>query len=82
MQNSVSKNTPKEILNMDYSAHLETTSAEGTYHNYNRLNNLTSKEWIKFQKSWFIINPKSRQKNVLLHPAKFPEELIENFISL
>ena len=80
MQNSVSKNTPKEILNMDYSAHLETTSAEGTYHNYNRLNNLTSKEWIKFQKSWFIINPKSRQKNVLLHPAKFPEELIENFI--
>ena len=80
MQNSVSKNAPKEILNMDYSAHLETTSAEGTYHNYNRLNNLTSKEWIKFQKSWFIINPKSRQKNVLLHPAKFPEELIENFI--
>ena len=80
MLNSVSKNTPKEILNMDYSVHLETTSAEGTYHDYNRLNNLTGKEWIKFQKSWFIINPKSRQKNVLLHPAKFPEELIENFI--
>mgnify|MGYP000984793875 CR=1 FL=1 len=28
MLNSVSKNTPKEILNMDYSTHLETASAE------------------------------------------------------
>ena len=34
----------------------------------------------KFQKSWFILNPKPRPKNVLLHPAKFPEELVEYFI--
>ena len=29
----------------------------------NKLNDLTSKEWIKFQKSWFILNPKPRKKN-------------------
>ena len=52
----------------------------GKYHEFNKLNDLTSKEWLKFQKSWFILNPKPRTKNVLLHPAKFPEELVEYFI--
>ena len=52
----------------------------GKYHEFNKLNDLTSKEWLKFQKSWFILNPKPRPKNVLLHPAKFPEELVEYFI--
>ena len=47
----------------------------------NRLNNLSSKEWLKFQKSWFIHNPPPRQKNVLRHPAKFPETLAMEFIS-
>lgn len=46
----------------------------------NRLNNLSSKEWIKFQKSWFIHNPPPRQKEVLRHPAKFPETLAQEFI--
>lgn len=46
----------------------------------NRLNDLTTKEWIKFQKSWFIHNPPPRQKGVLRHPAKYPETLIEEFI--
>ena len=65
---------------MIYSITPENKSIEnGTYHDYNRLNNLTSKEWLKFQKSWFIVNPKPRQKNLLFHPAKFPEELVENF---
>ena len=80
MLNSVSKNSPKEILNAYYQVSSDIINTDGTYHKYNRLNNLTSKEWIKFQKSWFIVNPKSRSKNVLLHPAKFPEELIEDFI--
>jgi DNA modification methylase len=47
----------------------------------NRLNDLPAKEWIKFQKSWFIHNPPPRQKNVLRHPAKFPETLAMEFIS-
>ncbi|MEM0143078.1 MAG: DNA methyltransferase [Candidatus Parvarchaeum sp.] len=50
------------------------------FHKFNKLNNLTSKQWLKFQKSWFILNPKPREKGVLLHPAKFPEELAKQFI--
>ncbi len=46
----------------------------------NRLNDLSPKEWVKFQKSWFVHNPPPRQKNVLRHPAKFPETLAQNFI--
>jgi DNA modification methylase len=41
----------------------------------NKLNNLDSKAWLKFQKSWFIHNPPPRKKGVLVHPAKFPETL-------
>jgi DNA modification methylase len=47
---------------------------------YNRLNNLDPKDWLKFQKSWFIHNPPRRQKNVLRHPAKYPETLAQEFI--
>ena len=46
----------------------------------NRLNDLIPKEWLKFQKSWFIHNPPPRQKGVLRHPAKFPESLAGEFI--
>jgi len=46
----------------------------------NQLNDLPPKEWLKFQKSWFIHNPPPRQKNVLRHPAKFPETLAQEFI--
>jgi DNA modification methylase len=46
----------------------------------NRLNELDSKTWLKFQKSWFIHNPPPRKKNVLRHPAKFPESLAQEFI--
>jgi DNA modification methylase len=46
----------------------------------NKLNNLTSKEWLKFQKSWFIHNPPPRKKGVLVHPAKFPETMAQEFI--
>jgi len=47
---------------------------------HNRLNDLTPKEWLKFQKSWFVHNPPRRQKNVLRHPAKYPETLAQEFI--
>jgi len=46
----------------------------------NRLNNLEPKSWIKFQKSWFLHNPPARKKEVLRHPAKFPETLAKEFI--
>ncbi|MBN2542133.1 site-specific DNA-methyltransferase [bacterium] len=46
----------------------------------NKLNDLEGKEWIKFQKSWFIHNPPPREKGVLVHPAKFPETLVQEFI--
>jgi DNA modification methylase len=46
----------------------------------NKLNDLDSKSWLKFQKSWFIHNPPPRKKGVLVHPAKFPESLAQEFI--
>ncbi len=46
----------------------------------NRLNDLTPREWLKFQKSWFVHNPPPRGKSVLRHPAKFPETLAQQFI--
>ena len=46
----------------------------------NRLNDLDSKTWLKFQKSWFIHNPPPRKKTVLRHPAKFPESMAQEFI--
>ena len=46
----------------------------------NKLNDLDSKSWLKFQKSWFIHNPPRRKKDVLVHPAKFPETLAQEFI--
>jgi DNA modification methylase len=46
----------------------------------NRLNDLNPKEWIKFQKSWFIHDPPRRRKDVLRHPGKFPETLAQEFV--
>ena len=46
----------------------------------NKLNELDSKTWLKIQKSWFIHNPPPRKKDVLVHPAKFPETMAQEFI--
>jgi DNA modification methylase len=46
----------------------------------NKLNDLDSKRWLKFQKSWFVHNPPPRKKGVMVHPAKFPETLAQEFI--
>ncbi len=46
----------------------------------NRINDLSPRDWLLFQKSWFIHNPPPRGKSVLLHPAKFPESLCREFI--
>ncbi|MDP3147559.1 MAG: DNA methyltransferase [Ignavibacteria bacterium] len=53
----------------------------GKYNSANKLNSLTGKEWIKFSKSWFIHKPPQRKKNEVLHPAKFPESLVKEFIA-
>ncbi|QEE17628.1 DNA methyltransferase [Promethearchaeum syntrophicum] len=55
----------------------------GKYSSRNTLNNLTGTEWIKFTRSWFEHHPPPRNKkqNEHLHPAKFPEDLIANFIN-
>lgn len=53
----------------------------GKYNSANKLNDLTGKEWIKFSKSWFVLRPPKRKKDVKLHPAKFPEQLAADFIS-
>ena len=46
----------------------------------NRLNELSAPEWLKFTKTWFIHNPPRRKGEELLHPAKYPEDLIAEFI--
>jgi DNA modification methylase len=46
----------------------------------NKLNDLDPKTWLKFQKSWFIHNPPPRKQDVLVHPAKFPETMAQEFI--
>ncbi len=46
----------------------------------NKLNDLDPKTWLKFQKSWFIHNPPKRKKDTLVHPAKYPETLAQEFI--
>lgn len=47
----------------------------------NKLNDLTGKEWIKFTKTWFIHRPPKRKEDEVLHPAKFPETLVKEFIT-
>ncbi len=46
----------------------------------NKLNDLSGKEWIKFTKSWFVHKPPPRGKTKILHPASFPETLVQEFI--
>lgn len=46
----------------------------------NRLNDLSAQEWLRFTKTWFIHNPPPRKKDEKLHPAKYPENMIAEFI--
>ncbi len=47
----------------------------------NTLNDLDAKSWVKATKSWFVINPRSRSREQMSHPAKYPEELVRRFVS-
>lgn len=46
----------------------------------NKLNELSAQEWLRFTKSWFIHNPPPRKGEEILHPAKYPESMAEEFI--
>lgn len=52
----------------------------GKYDVRNTLNDLTGKEWLLFTKSWFTHNPTQRSKTESLHPAKYPESMITEFL--
>ena len=52
----------------------------GKYDVRNTLNDLTGKEWLLFTKSWFTHNPTQRSKTESLHPAKYPESMIIEFL--
>ena len=47
----------------------------------NTVNDLDAKSWVKSTKSWFVINPRSRSREQLSHPAKYPEELVQRFVT-
>jgi len=46
----------------------------------NKVNDLSPQEWLKFTKSWFVHHPRARGEKEKLHPAKFPEDLVSEFI--
>lgn len=54
---------------------------KGKLHKNNKLNDLTGSEWIQLTKSWFILNPGPRKDKEFTHPAKFPEILVERYVS-
>jgi len=48
----------------------------------NDLNDLTGREWIKFTRTWFVCDSPRYWKNkpTELHPARFPEEMVSEFL--
>ena len=48
--------------------------------NMAKLNDLSGKEWILFTKSWFKVSSRQRKKDEVKHPAKYPEELVDEFV--
>ncbi len=74
-------NTSKKAINPDkYIISYKKNVKTATIAKANNLNDLNSKEWVEFTKSWFIENPSPRSKGVILHPAKFPESLVVRFL--
>jgi DNA modification methylase len=48
----------------------------------NDLNDLTGKDWIKFTRTWFVCDSHRywRNRETELHPARFPEEMVAEFL--
>jgi len=51
-------------------------------HPRNSLNDLSGREWIKATKSWLICDSRRyhRNRDTELHPARYPEELVADFL--
>jgi hypothetical protein len=51
-------------------------------HPRNQLNDLDGTAWIKFTRTWFVCDSPRyhRNKNSELHPARYPEELVAEFL--
>lgn len=79
----------KQITRIDNSKEAETLLLQnpkkrvpvGNRSPKNRLNLLTGREWIKFTKSWYIHRPPPRKGSEILHPAKYPETMIRQYIT-
>ena len=54
-------------------------SAQAVFPPERRLNVIEGSDWMKFTKTWFVLNPPPRVKKVF-HPATFPAALAEQFI--
>jgi len=52
-------------------------------HERNDLNDLTGTDWIKFTRTWFVCDSPRywRNRPTELHPARFPEEMVTDFLS-
>jgi DNA modification methylase len=48
----------------------------------NELNDLTGREWIRFTRTWFVCDSPRywRNRDTEMHPARFPEEMVAEFI--
>jgi len=48
----------------------------------NDLNDLSGREWIKFTRTWFVCDSPRywRNRPTELHPARFPEEMVAEFL--
>lgn len=78
---SVAKAHAKGLKPGDKVNHFGTYMGDrGVYDSRNALNDLTGKEWVQFTRSWTLHNPPPRSTREVLHPAKFPETLIAEFI--
>jgi len=53
-----------------------------TQHPHNELNDLTGGEWLQFTKTWFTCDSRRyhKNRNTELHPARFPEEMVAEFL--
>ncbi len=53
---------------------------KGKVKSNNTLNDLTGNEWIQFLRTWFIHDAPSRSEDEILHPAKYPETMVIDFV--
>ncbi|MEA3317573.1 MAG: DNA methyltransferase, partial [Bacteroidota bacterium] len=89
--NSEKRNTNSDIFqtseNIFYSLYFRNDEKSNNEYNYidfpffgNNMQNEKQNSFKQIFDSWFILKPKPRNKNEILHPAKYPEELTKMFI--